>query len=60
MEYVCTHVAEGEGVSVGVDNGHEVEVDVGEDVIVGGAVGEEFVDHVGDCGGGDPLTGVDT
>lgn len=55
-----THVGKGEGVSVGVDNWHDVEVNVGEDVIVCGGVGEQLVDHVGDGGGGDPLTGVDT
>lgn len=54
-----THVTPGVGVAVGVDGGHEVEVDSGEDFSISSA-SEQFIDHVGDSGRGDPLTGVDT
>lgn len=54
-----THIGKGVSVAVGVDGWHDVDVEVGKEVIIGGAVREEFVDHVRDGCGGDPLTRVD-
>lgn len=54
-----THGTPGVGIAVGIDGGHEVEVDSFDDFSIC-IVSKQLIDHEGDGGRGDPFTGVDT